>query len=123
MLKALVIDDEKLILNMVELSLIHFGFSVETASDGKKGIKKFDNDNFDLVITDICMPSIDGNGVVRHIRLSDNKYTPVIGISGTPWIVEEKDFDIIIEKPFSLKLLFDSVMGLTVGTTGAVVNC
>jgi hypothetical protein len=51
------------------------------------------------------------------------RYTPIIGITGTPWLVEEKDFDLIIKKPFSIKLLVDSVINLTVGNEKAVVNC
>ncbi len=122
MLKTLVIDDERLILDVVEGALTRFGFSVETASDGKEGIKKFDNDNFDLVITDICMPEIDGNGVARHIRISDKQNIPVIGITGTPWLAESNDFDTIIQKPFSVKHLIDSVMNVTTGFTYALAN-
>lgn len=122
MLKALVIDDERLILDMVEGVLTRCGFSVETASDGKEGINKFDNNNFDLVITDINMPKIDGNGVARHISISGKQYTPVIGISGTPWLAESDDFDIVIQKPFSIKYLIDSVMNATTGFTGAIAN-
>ena len=123
MIKILVIDDEQLILGLVKQVLTKFGFEVETALDGKEGIQKFDTTEFDLVITDINMPGMDGNGVARHIRISEKKYTPIIGITGTPWLVEEKDFDLIIKKPFSIKLLVDSVMNLTVGTEKAVVNC
>ena len=123
MLKILIIDDEQLILGLVKQVLTKFGFEVETALDGKEGIKKYDTGEFDLVITDINMPCIDGNGVARHIRISKNKYTPIIGITGTPWLVEEKDFDMIIKKPFSIELLVDSVMNLIVGTEKAAVNC
>ena len=123
MIKILVIDDEQLILGLVKQVLTKFGFEVETALDGKEGIQKFDTTEFDLVITDINMPGMDGNGVARHIRISEKNYTPIIGITGTPWLVEEKDFDLIIKKPFSIKLLVDSVINLTVGNEKAVVNC
>ena len=123
MLKVLAIDDEQLILSLIENVLNRFGFKVETASNGKEGIQKFDTAEFDLIITDINMPGMDGNGVARHIRISEKRYTPIIGITGTPWLVEEKDFDLIIKKPFSIKLLVDSVMNLTVGNEKAVVNC
>ena len=123
MIKILVIDDEQLILGLVKQVLTKFGFEVETALDGKEGIQKFDTTEFDLVITDINMPGMDGNGVARHIRISEKNYNPIIGITGTPWLVEEKDFDLIIKKPFSIKLLVDSVINLTVGNEKAVVNC
>ena len=80
----LVIDDEKSILNVVQTALSRAGFKVEIALDGQKGIQKFDSGQFDLVITDILMPGLDGRKVVEHIRNSNRPYTPIIGFSGTP---------------------------------------
>ena len=113
MQNILVIDDEKVITNLLSQALNKCGFNVDTAENGKEGIVKFDNDTFDLVITDICMAGVDGNGVARHIRNSLRKTTPIIGISGTPWLLEEGDFDAVLPKPFSLKTLADTVKGLT----------
>jgi len=109
MCKILVIDDEAAIVDIVQQALDMYGHNVETATNGREGIAKFDSDCFDLVITDICMPEIDGNGVVQHIRGSDKKYIPVIAISGTAWAVEDDSFDAILEKPFPIKTLIDSV--------------
>ena len=105
----LVIDDEKSILQLIYQALTSFGHKVETAADGQEGIEKFDGGNFDIVITDIRMPGVDGNGVVKHIRNSNRQSIPVIAISGTPWQSETKNFDMILPKPFSLKKLIDSI--------------
>jgi len=113
MTKALVIDDEKMILDMIKMVLLKLNFDVETANCGASGIKKFDTENFDLVITDICMPVVDGKAVIRHIRRTENNHTPVIGISGTPWKLKELDFDEVLAKPFPLKTLMDTVTSLT----------
>jgi len=113
MRNILVIDDEKSIVSMLTMALIRFGFSVETAADGLEGIKKFNECNFDVVITDIKMPALDGNGVVRHIRNSKRRSTPVIGISGTPWLLENSDFDAVLSKPASIKTLVDTVKNIT----------
>jgi DNA-binding response OmpR family regulator len=110
---VLIIDNEKSILHVLTIVLTKFGFNVETASDGLEGIKKFDECNFDVVITDICMPALDGNGVVRHIRNSKRRSTPVIGISGTPWLLENSDFDAVLSKPASIKTLVDTVKNVT----------
>ena len=112
MCKILVIDDETAIVDIVKQALGIYGHNVETATNGREGIAKFDSNCFDLVITDICMPDIDGNGVVQHIRGSDKKYIPVIGISGTAWAVKDNSFDTILEKPFPIKTLIDSVQEL-----------
>jgi len=112
MCKILVIDDEKVIINMLQQLLEMHGHDVDTADGGGEGIQKFDSDCFDLVITDICMPGVDGNSVAKHIRNSDKKYVPVIGMSGTPWAFEDNSFDSIFEKPFQLKALINTVKEL-----------
>lgn len=105
----LVIDDEKGILQIIYQTLTKFGHKVETAGDGQEGIKKFDDGNFDIVITDIMMPGVDGNGVVKHIRKSNRQSIPVIAISGTPWQSEDANFDMVLPKPFPLKKLVESI--------------
>ena len=105
----LVIDDEKGILQLIYQALTRFGHKVETAVNGQEGIEKFDDGHFDIVITDIRMPGVDGNGVAKHIRNSNRQSIPVIAISGTPWHSEAKDFDMILPKPFPLNKLVDSI--------------
>jgi CheY-like chemotaxis protein len=118
----LVIDDEKGILQIIYQALTRFGHHVETAGDGQEGIEKFDDGHFDIVITDIRMPGVDGNGVVKHIRNSNRQSIPVIAISGTPWQLEDKNFDMILPKPFPLNKLIDSIRSLGTLAPRAVVG-
>lgn len=113
MSKVLIIDDEDAIILVLTTALERYGFNVEIAKDGMEGIKKFDEGQFDLVITDIRMNNLDGHGVLRHIRNSQKKFTPIVGISGTPWYLEESDFDAVLAKPFSIQPLIDTVKSLT----------
>jgi len=113
MCHILVIDDEKAILNVIQKALSRAGFKVDIALDGKKGIQKFNSGQFDLVITDILMPGIDGRDIVKHIRNSDRPYIPIIGFSGTPWLFEKNQFDDVFTKPFLLKDLVNSVRHLS----------
>ena len=108
----LVIDDEKGILQLMHQALTKYGHNVETADDGQEGIRKFDAGCYDIVITDIRMPVIDGNGVVAHIRKSEKQSIPVIAISGTPWVQEAGNFDMVLPKPFRLKQLIESIRSL-----------
>ncbi len=108
----LVIDDEKGILQLMHQALTKYGHNVETADDGQEGIRKFDDGCFDIVITDIRMPVIDGNGVVAHIRKSEKQSIPVIAISGTPWLQDAGNFDMVLLKPFPLKQLIESIRSL-----------
>jgi CheY-like chemotaxis protein len=112
MCSILVIDDEKGLLSVLREALTRFGHRVEIAEDGLEGVQKFDGGGFDIVITDMRMPGLDGEGVVRHIRKSPHKSIPVIGISGTPWLLKENGFDVILPKPFPLQELIDSVTRL-----------
>ncbi len=98
---------------MLKRALVLFGFRVETASTGEEGIEKFDHTDFDIVVTDILMPGIDGVGVLKYIRNSDRADTPVIGISGTPWLLQNEKFDLVLDKPFSIKTLAASVKHIT----------
>ena len=118
----LVIDDEESILLMLTMALAKYGFNAEIAVDGSEGIKKFDEGRFDLVIMDILMPGLNGNDVVRHIRNSDKKYTPVIAISGTPWRINIDDFDVVLPKPTSLQTLIDTVKSLTATPLSAMAS-
>jgi two-component system, NtrC family, response regulator HydG len=97
----LVIDDERPIRNMMYQAFTKFGYHVETAENGRDGIKMFDDGCYDVVITDIRLPDIDGNEVAAHIRVSD-KTAVVIGISGTGWLLKKDRFDLTFSKPFSL---------------------
>jgi len=74
------------------------------------------------VITDIRMPGVDGNGVVKHIRNSKRQSIPVIAISGTPWQLEDKKFDMVLPKPFPLKKLLDSIRSFGTMTPRAAVG-
>jgi len=109
----LVIEDEKGILGLIEAALTRFGHQVETAEDGKEGIRKFDRGSFDMVITDYVMPEVDGEGVLNHIRRSSRHRTPIIGMSGTPWLLQGADFDLVLAKPFPLNKLVESVKSLS----------
>ena len=111
--QVLVIDDEKAILDVVRMALTRAGFGVETAADGHKGIQKFDEGRFAVVITDMLMPGVNGHRVVQHIRNSERSSTPIIGFSGTPWFLNSGDFDVVFTKPFPLKDLVDATQGLS----------
>ena len=118
----LVIDDEKGILQLMHQALTKYGHNVETADDGQEGIRKFDDGCFDIVITDIRMPVIDGNAVVAHIRNSEKQSIPVIAISGTPWLLENDNFDMVLPKPFPLNRLIESIRSLALVPTRAAIG-
>ena len=114
MYNVLVIDDEEFIPELLEEILARFGYNVETATGGQEGLRVFEKGLFDLVITDIRMPGTDGHAVAHHIRNSDRSHTPIMAISGTPWLMEGDEFDSILPKPFSIQALLDAISELRV---------
>ncbi|MBI5591622.1 MAG: response regulator [Deltaproteobacteria bacterium] len=67
-LKILVIDDEHTIRETIKLRLSKWGYDVHLASDGTSAIELLSNKNFDVVISDIKMPGIPGNELVKIIK-------------------------------------------------------
>lgn len=106
----LVVDDEKAVVEMVSWALHRHGHQVETAADGQEAIEKFDRGCFDVVITDLNMPYVSGHGLLTHIRHSRRDKTPVIAISGTPWLAKgDVPFDAVLPKPLPMGTLFQTV--------------
>jgi DNA-binding response OmpR family regulator len=110
--RILVIDDEPCISDLIHQALTKHGYTVETASNGRQGLQRLKDASFDLVVTDMCMPDLDGAFIVGHIRRSRHPLTPVIGISGTPWLLEGAGCDAVLPKPFLLRALVDMVKRL-----------
>ncbi|MDY6837107.1 MAG: response regulator [Thermodesulfobacteriota bacterium] len=80
-MKLLVIDDERSILEMLELSLSKEGYEVLTAENGEEGVKRFQEQRPKLVLTDVKMPGIDGIEVLKRIKAMDAE-AEVIVITG-----------------------------------------
>lgn len=113
MCNVLVIDDEHMICDLLKQALSRIDFNVDTANNAKGGIAKFDKGHYDLVITDMRMPGVDGRSIVHYIRNSSRNATPVIGLSGTPWLLHNGGFDDVLFKPFPLQRLLEKVTALT----------
>ncbi len=77
----LIIDDEDYILRLAKDILVKSQYSVRTASNGNDGLKLFQKEKFDIILTDIKMPKMDGLDVIRSVRDKD-KEIPIIIITG-----------------------------------------
>jgi len=62
----LVCDDERSMCEMLDIALRRDGHKVETVTSGEGARRKIDGALYDLIITDIKMPNIDGIEVLRH---------------------------------------------------------
>ena len=108
MQRILVVDDEKMIRNVIKEYAEFDGFEVTEAEDGMEAVEICRREDFDLIVMDIMMPRLDGYSAIKEIRKP--KQIPVIMLSARG---EEYDklfgFEIGIDdyvvKPFSPKEL------------------
>ena len=77
---ALVADDNNLIREMISEFLSSMGMEVTAAKNGKEALNFFKNKKFELVITDVEMPEMDGISLLKEIRKVD-KVIPVLILS------------------------------------------
>lgn len=79
--KILIIDDEKSIRNTLKEILSYEGYEVTEAQDGIEGLKFVEKDKFDIILSDIKMPKMDGIEVLEKLQ-EISPETPVVMISG-----------------------------------------
>lgn len=78
-MKILVVDDEARILEILQKGLSQMGgHTVEVATSGLEAIQKVDGDTFDLVLTDLKMPEMDGIELLRRIKGTRPEITVVV---------------------------------------------
>ena len=66
--RVLVVDDEEPVLHLMVKTLTLADYEVETASDGPTALRMLDDEQYDLLITDLKMPGMDGLSVIREAR-------------------------------------------------------
>ncbi len=75
----LIVDDSATIRQVVGMTLKGAGYEVMEASDGKDALNKLDGKRFNLIISDVNMPNMDGITFVKEAKkLANYKFTPVI---------------------------------------------
>ncbi len=107
-MKALVVEDDLDLLDLLTYGLGRDGYSVTGAIDGEQGIQRWRSDAPDIVLVDINLPKLNGFEVCRHIR--ENSRTPIIIISarnGDEDVVRALRLgaDDYVSKPFSHRQL------------------
>jgi DNA-binding response OmpR family regulator len=81
--RVLVVDDEPGMLRMLKAVLAQYGFVTEEACSGDDALKLLSKRSFDVIVSDINMPGLDGLDFVREVRERDFRL-PIITITGRP---------------------------------------
>jgi DNA-binding response OmpR family regulator len=107
-MKVLVVDDDRVLADVVSFTLRREGYQVIQAYDGESALERWETEEPDMIVLDVNLPKVDGFSVCRRIRASSDTPILLLTVRG-----EEDDivlgFDIgaddYITKPFSPRQL------------------
>ena len=92
MATILTVDDSTSMRQMVSFTLKQSGFDVVEAADGVEGLQKAQSTQFNLVITDVNMPKMNGIELVKELRgLPEYKFTPILLLTTEAGIDKKKE--------------------------------
>jgi DNA-binding response OmpR family regulator len=112
-MKVLIVDDDQEMRDMLYSFLTYRGFYVKTAQDGINGLAALEKDSYDMLITDIYMPYMDGFELLDKID-QKNSNLLILAMTGLPSeevnekAVEKGAYDCLV-KPFPLSLLIATI--------------
>lgn len=105
---VLIIEDEEKIARFVELELLHEGYEVTKAGDGRSGLALAESGKYNIVLLDIMLPELNGLEVLRRLRKSSQ--VPVILLTARDAVMDkvaglDLGADDYITKPFAIEEL------------------
>lgn len=108
MSRILIVEDEEKIARFTELELLHEGYEVVKANNGREGLEIAEEGNVDLVLLDIMLPEISGLEVLRRLRRHSDM--PVIMVTARDSVMDKVSgldggADDYITKPFAIEEL------------------
>lgn len=108
MKKILIIEDEKNISSFVKMELEFEGYITQVIEDGKQGLDEAINKDYDLILLDLMLPSLNGIEICR--RLKKEKNTPIIMLSAKDSVMDkvsglQMGADDYVSKPFAIEEL------------------
>jgi len=111
--RVLAVDDQRYFRELIEGLLSEEGFEVQTASSGEEALHILEREDFEIVVTDLVMPGIDGSQLVERIkeRIPDQEIVMVTGVVDVKTAVEamKQGATDYILKPFDRKILVRSL--------------
>jgi nitrogen-specific signal transduction histidine kinase/ActR/RegA family two-component response regulator len=114
--RCLVVEDEVDVRDMIKDMLTTGGHRVTLAGDGAEAVELFRRETFDLVITDLAMPRVDGLQLARLVK-SERPTIPVLMLTGwgvtlTAEELQEHGVDAVLPKPLRMDEMFATIASL-----------
>ncbi|HSY18915.1 MAG TPA: response regulator [Candidatus Acidoferrales bacterium] len=114
--RILLVDDEPSVSKAIKMLLEYDGFTVQTAENGEAALALFEQDQFDLVITDFSMHGMTGGQLAARIKQL-RPGQPVILATASIYKLEEakhpaRIVDYILDKPFGLRELREAIASI-----------
>ena len=108
MVRILIVEDEEKIARFTELELVHEGYEVIKADNGRDGLEIAEKGDVDLILLDIMLPQINGLEVLRRLRKTSD--IPVIMLTARDAVMDkvsglDAGADDYITKPFAIEEL------------------
>jgi DNA-binding NtrC family response regulator len=112
-LRVLVVDDEPGFRNLLQWELSRHGMQVETACDGAEGVHLAGKKEFDVIITDITMPVMNGLSLLEEIKRTAPQTRVIIAtgfgaVETAVYAMQNGAFDFVL-KPYDLEQLLHCV--------------
>ena len=120
-LSVLVVDDEPAMRELIWASLWKLGHSSETAPSAEAALEVFRPTKFDLVITDLYLPGINGHDLAHNIKRQDDK-VPIILLTGYAPSAPPSGIDLVLTKPFGMKALNKAIAKVALQTSRRSTN-
>lgn len=122
---VLIIEDEEKIARFVELELLHEGYRVTKAGDGRTGLSFAESGDYSIVLLDIMLPELNGLEVLRRLRKSSQ--VPVILLTARDAVMDkvaglDLGADDYITKPFAIEELLARIRVALKKTTATAAD-
>ncbi len=119
-IKILLAEDDPLMQNLIRLYLKKYQAQIDFADNGRIALKQLKSKEYDLLITDLQMPEVDGATLIRNIR-QEGKMVPVIVLSSYDKLSIERMLDEphidSLRKPFESAELIAMIEKMTVSAS------
>jgi len=109
--KILLVDDNAVVRDMLVDLVESLGYPADAAGGGAEALALFDQNRYDIVLTDLLMPGMSGWEVLAAIRQRDPRM-PVVIITGTPAVGDPRTSQpgvALLRKPVDVKALDDTI--------------